>query len=84
MNSVEKSSNRKEPEIKHPLLLFAPVFLILGTAFIEVGLVSKTLNGINPICYHRSLAIFIIGVIITGFSILGTKKLFTPFFQRTK
>jgi hypothetical protein len=78
MNPVTKS---KEPEIKHPLQMLSPVFFIFGSAFVEIGLVAKTMNGINPVCYHRSLTLFIIGVVITGFSILGTKKLFSGFWS---
>jgi hypothetical protein len=63
-------------QAKPGYLVFAPLGLIFAEIFIGIGLMAKWTNGLDPVCYHRSLFLFIVGMVILGISILGTNKLF--------
>jgi len=57
-------------------LVFAPLGIVWGGSFVEVGLLAKWTGGLDPIVYHRSLIVFCIGIAVLGISIPGTKRLF--------
>lgn len=62
--------------MKPRYLVLAPLAVLFGMLFVEIGLLAKYAEGGRPVVYRRALWLFVIGLVLAGLGFQGSRRLF--------